>query len=66
MNPEVLRMKEAALFLGVSRSTLYNLIGEGKLPEPKKIGKRIALMRVDALREFLNTMEPVKNDSFRT
>lgn len=41
-----LSMKDAAKFIGVSRSTLYKLIGEGRL-ETSQIGARVLIKRTD-------------------
>jgi excisionase family DNA binding protein len=41
-----LSMKDAAKFIGVSRSTLYKLIGEGRL-ETNQIGARVLIKRTD-------------------
>lgn len=42
------RVNDAAAFLGVSRSTIYNLIDEGKLPS-LMIGGRRVIRRADLM-----------------
>ncbi|WP_243363058.1 helix-turn-helix transcriptional regulator [Fundidesulfovibrio terrae] len=38
-----LRAKEVCSLLGISKSTLYKFIGEGKFPAPKKLGTRTSV-----------------------
>ncbi len=58
--PEALGMDDASAFIGVSRSTLWALTKEGKLPFIKIAGRR--LVRVEALRQFLKDREaPMKS-----
>jgi excisionase family DNA binding protein len=44
--PSALSIIEAARTLGIGRSTIYRLIGEGRLPI-RKIGRRTLILRSD-------------------
>lgn len=35
----LIRMKELVVIVGLSRSTIYDLIAKGKFPSPVKIGR---------------------------
>jgi excisionase family DNA binding protein len=50
-SPLALRINDAAAVVGVSRSTLYKLIGAKKLPTLKVAGRRLIL--VSALQALL-------------
>ncbi|MBC8716796.1 helix-turn-helix domain-containing protein [Ochrobactrum sp. Marseille-Q0166] len=52
-----LSIAQTARFLGIGRSTLYNLIKEGRLPV-RKLGKRTLILR-DDLDQFVASL-PVK------
>ena len=49
------RLPVLLMLLGVSRSTVWRLCKSGALPAPKKLGSRIAVWQVKALREVLNS-----------
>ncbi len=52
-----LSIAQTARFLGIGRSTLYNLIKDGRLPV-RKLGKRTLILR-DDLDHFVASL-PVK------
>lgn len=52
-----LSIVQTARFLGIGRSTLYNLIKDGRLPV-RKLGKRTLILR-DDLDQFVASL-PVK------
>ena len=39
-SPQLLRVKQVTSLVGVSRSTLYSWIDQGRFPRPKQIGPR--------------------------
>lgn len=41
----LLRAKEVCILLGISKSTLYKFISEGKFPKPTKLGTRTSVWR---------------------
>ncbi len=41
----LLRAKEVCILLGISKSTLYKFISEGKFPKPRKLGTRTSAWR---------------------
>ncbi|APY15171.1 helix-turn-helix domain-containing protein [Brucella sp. 10RB9214] len=53
-----LSIAQAARFLGIGRSTLYNLIKNGRLPV-RKLGKRTLILR-DDIDQFVASL-PVKS-----
>lgn len=53
-----LSIAQTARFLGIGRSTLYNLIKAGRLPV-RKLGKRTLILR-DDLDQFVASL-PVKS-----
>jgi len=54
MQERMLNVKEVAKMLGVSKSTVYNLINEGKLPRPIPITERLRRWK---LSDILNYIE---------
>lgn len=47
-----LRPAEVAFILGISRSTVYKLVKEGKLPKPKKLGARITVFNTEEIKHI--------------
>ena len=41
VEPAALRMRDAAKFCGIGRTTLYQMISDGKLPNVKVGGRRL-------------------------
>jgi len=52
IQPETMKVEEAARRLGISRQTAYDLAREGKLPGARRLGRRIVVSR-KALEAFL-------------
>lgn len=48
----LLSVKEAAEFIGISRSLFYELHAEGKVPAPVRLGRRV-LWRRDELKDWV-------------
>ena len=55
MDKLLYRPKEAAIVLGISRATLYDLIRTGRLRSVKDGGMRF--ITLDALREYVHQLE---------
>ena len=49
------RLPVVLMLLGVSRATVWRLCKSGALPAPKKLGSRISVWNVGALRNVLNS-----------
>lgn len=49
-----IRPARAAEILGVTRSTIYKWVAEGKLPAPKKASSRVSLFKLSDLEKFLD------------
>ncbi|MFA9459909.1 helix-turn-helix transcriptional regulator [Thiohalorhabdus sp. Cl-TMA] len=49
----VLRLREVSDRYGLSRSTVYRLMGQGKFPKPIQLGPQAVAWRVEDLEEWL-------------
>lgn len=55
--PECLiRIKEACLLTGVSRSTLYKLIEEGRFPKPLDLGSRFKAWKKQTVIDWIDSL----------
>ena len=54
---QYIRVKEISEKLGVSTSTIWRWVAEGKLPKPFKPTKRTTLWPADAVQEFVDKMQ---------
>jgi len=48
-----LRAKEVYHLLGIGKSTLYKLIGEGEFPKPTKLGPRTSVWRNSQVQAYI-------------
>ena len=53
-----MRARDAAAYIGVSKSTFYRMIRDGELPRPLRIGVGMTAYRVVWLEEFIDRMNP--------
>ncbi len=53
MSAQLLRPRQAAEMLGVSRSTLYRLAADATFPRPVKLTKQCVAWRESELREWV-------------
>lgn len=60
VEPFALGVKDAAAFIGLSRSRLYELISEGSI-DARKLGSR-TVIPVESLKQFV-TSAPSKTDA---
>ena len=54
LKPKLLRAKQAAEYLSISKSQFYEWVAMGVLPKGKSLGKRCVVWRVDALDQFVD------------
>ena len=52
LKPTLLRAKQAADYLSISKSQFYEWVGMGVLPKGTTLGKRCVVWHVDALDRF--------------
>lgn len=50
--PKFLRIRDLVIRTGLSRSTIYKQVSEGKFPKPIKLGERCVAWRVEDIREW--------------
>ena len=52
-----MRAKDAAEYIGISRSTLWRLVRAGEIPAPIEIGPQTKVFRVEWLAAFIDRKE---------
>lgn len=52
----MIRLKEVCELLGMSRSSIYKLIAEGRFPAPVRVSVRSVRWPVDALEAWQDTL----------
>ena len=57
MLPEILRRKDIENQFGLSRSTIYAMIANGRFPKPVKLGHRAVGWRSDDLQSWFENMQ---------
>jgi prophage regulatory protein len=57
MNDVMLRPREAAKRLGITKTCLYNWVRAGKLPPPIKLSSRTSVWRASVLDAFVAQRE---------
>lgn len=53
-NEKLLRLADVETVVGLKKSSLYNLINQGKFPRPVKLGKRSVRWRYSDLQKFIS------------
>ena len=53
MTPKILRRNEVEAMIGLSKSTIYNLIGQGLFPSQIKLGPRAVGWKVSDIEEWI-------------
>jgi len=51
--PKLMRAKQAAAYLSISKSLFYELVADGYLPKGNPLRKRCVVWRVDDLDHFV-------------
>jgi prophage regulatory protein len=57
MLPKILRRKDIENQFGLSRSTIYAMIANGRFPKPVKLGHRAVGWRSDDLQAWFDSMQ---------
>jgi len=52
INPQYARIKDASEFLGISRTSFYNLVKSGELPDGIQITSKMVVWRIADLVRF--------------
>jgi prophage regulatory protein len=55
----ILRIKEVIVFIGLSRSTIYDMVERGDFPKPIKLGARAIGWREFAVDEWITNRKSV-------
>lgn len=55
----IIRMNELTSIVGLSRSTIYRLIQEGKFPKQIRLSIRTAGWRLSVINEWINQKETI-------
>ena len=58
MIPEIYRLPEVIAICGLSRSTIYEMIGRGEFPAPVKLGARAVGWRRSDIESWLASRRP--------
>jgi prophage regulatory protein len=56
LNKAIYRQPEVLFLLGVSKTTLWRMVNDGKFPPPLKIGQRANGWKVTTVQEWLNKL----------
>jgi prophage regulatory protein len=62
MSVEIIRRKALEARIGLSCSTIYMMMSEGRFPRPIKIGRRAVGWRVSDVEEWLKALNEVSSD----
>ena len=62
MSVEIIRRKALEARIGLSCSTIYMMMSEGRFPRPIKIGRRAIGWRASDVEEWLETLTEVSYD----
>ena len=57
MLPKILRRKDIENQFGLSRSTIYAMMANGRFPKPVKLGHRAVGWRSDDLQAWFDSMQ---------
>ena len=61
MVPKLIRRHQLEANLGISRSTIYQMMASGEFPKPLKIGRRAVGWRVEDIEKWLEEMQEQSN-----
>ena len=62
MSVEIIRRKALEARIGLSCSTIYMMMSEGRFPRPIKIGRRAVGWRASDVEQWLKTLNEVSSD----
>ncbi len=57
MNRTIKRIREVMQITGLSRSTIYKMIDEGRFPAPLKLGRRAVGWTDKMIEDWVNSLE---------
>lgn len=57
MVPRILRRHQLEATLGLSRSSIYQMMASGDFPKPLKIGRRAVGWRAEDIENWLNNLQ---------
>ena len=57
---KLIRCKELAAMLGVSKATVWRMVRDGRLPKPLKLGERITAWRLDEVEAAIERAQEVQ------
>ena len=62
MTPQIMRRKDLEKRLGISRSSIYLMMSEGRFPKPIRLGRRAVGWRADDIQTWLDQLQDVRHD----
>lgn len=62
MVPKILRRTQIEQMLGISRSSIYQMMADGEFPRPLKLGRRAVGWRSDDIETWLNDLQETSNE----
>ena len=62
MVPQILRRKQLETRLGLSRSSIYQMMADGKFPYPIKLGNRSVGWISSDIEKWLEDLQVAQND----
>ena len=62
MLTQILRRRQLEEKLGLSRSSIYQMVSEGLFPKPIKLGRRAVGWRLEDVENWLTTMQEASDD----
>jgi prophage regulatory protein len=61
MTPQIMRRKDLEKRLGISRSSIYLMMSEGRFPKTIKLGRRAVGWRADDIQTWLDELQEGQN-----
>lgn len=62
MLTQILRRRQLEEKLGLSRSSIYQMVADGLFPKPIKLGRRAVGWRADDVENWLTEMQEMSDD----
>lgn len=56
MTAQLLRMREVEAITGLSKSTIYNYMNDGRFPRPVWIGRNTVRFRASAIQQWISEL----------
>jgi prophage regulatory protein len=61
MTPQIMRRKDLEKRLGISRSSIYLMMSEGRFPKPIRLGRRAVGWRADDIQTWLDQLQEAQS-----